>query len=347
MKTKKAFGFATLALVSCALTTGQARATTLFSDNFDGAVGVDLNGLAPDVAPGAETWVAGESFDADGLVDDFAGSSATLAFTPQQGFIYTLDASFRNFTATANAATPVENDWLAVGFVNGQSDQVNTNSRFVSGDVNGIAWVFMRADASAGGPSRAFLGTAASGTQGNTGGIDWSDATLAGMFGADIDYRIVLDTSNGAGNWTATWFAKLAADATYTEIVSAKPLADEAIDSVGFARSNPGFTASITNFSLDAQNTASLPGDTDGDGDIDDSDLGTAFSNYTGPLPPNTGGKTAADGDTDGDGDVDDSDLGTAFSGYTGPLGPASVPEPTSLALIGLGGLLIARRRRA
>ncbi|MFN3166680.1 MAG: PEP-CTERM sorting domain-containing protein [Phycisphaeraceae bacterium] len=90
-----------------------------------------------------------------------------------------------------------------------------------------------------------------------------------------------------------------------------------------------------------------IPGDTDNDGDIDDSDLGTAFSNYTGPLAPGTGGKTAAQGDTDGDGDVDDSDLGTAFSGYTGPLGPAAVPEPTGLALVvGLGTLMIARRRR-
>ncbi|MFN3167850.1 MAG: trypsin-like serine protease [Phycisphaeraceae bacterium] len=89
-----------------------------------------------------------------------------------------------------------------------------------------------------------------------------------------------------------------------------------------------------------------LPGDTDLDVDIDDSDLGTAFSNYTGPLTPGTGNKSAADGDTDGDGDVDDSDLGTAFAGYTGPLAPVNAPEPGTLGLLGLGVLAAARRGR-
>jgi VCBS repeat-containing protein len=66
-----------------------------------------------------------------------------------------------------------------------------------------------------------------------------------------------------------------------------------------------------------------IPGDTDGDGDIDDADLGTAFANYTGPLGPGEGTKTFEDGDTDGDGDIDDADLGTAFAAYTGPIAAA------------------------
>ncbi|MFN3167900.1 MAG: sulfatase-like hydrolase/transferase [Phycisphaeraceae bacterium] len=92
--------------------------------------------------------------------------------------------------------------------------------------------------------------------------------------------------------------------------------------------------------------SVAIPGDTDGDGDIDDSDLGTAFANYTGPLSPGTGGKTSAQGDTDGDGDIDDSDLGTAFANYTGPLGPSTVPEPGGFAATAGVLFLLSRRRR-
>ncbi|MFN3168260.1 MAG: beta strand repeat-containing protein [Phycisphaeraceae bacterium] len=88
--------------------------------------------------------------------------------------------------------------------------------------------------------------------------------------------------------------------------------------------------------------SAVVPGDTDGDGDIDDLDLGTAFSNYTGPQGT---GKTPADGDTDGDGDIDDTDLGTLFVSYTGPLGPAVVPEPRALLAFGALALGFAVRR--
>jgi uncharacterized delta-60 repeat protein len=71
-------------------------------------------------------------------------------------------------------------------------------------------------------------------------------------------------------------------------------------------------------------NISALPGDTDNDHDVDDADLGVAFSNYTGPVGI-TGGMTKAQGDTDGDGDIDDGDLGLIFASYTGPALP---PRP-------------------
>lgn len=73
-------------------------------------------------------------------------------------------------------------------------------------------------------------------------------------------------------------------------------------------------------------------GDTDLDGDVDDSDLGTAFANYTGPISGSPASWTL--GNTDGDADIDDSDLGSAFANYTGPQSPANVPEPASAVVL-------------
>ena len=80
---------------------------------------------------------------------------------------------------------------------------------------------------------------------------------------------------------------------------------------------------------------ATLPGDTDGDGDVDNTDLLTAFGNFTGPnvdpTPP-TFGKTVAEGDNDGDEDVDNTDLLTAFGNFTGPTANStSISAPNAL----------------
>lgn len=72
--------------------------------------------------------------------------------------------------------------------------------------------------------------------------------------------------------------------------------------------------------------------DTDGDGDIDNNDILTALSNFTGPLTPATGGMTQQQGDTDGDGDVDNTDIGTLFIFFTGPITTTPVtPTPTDI----------------
>ncbi len=332
------------AAVCGSLIVGSAEATIVFSDNFDGPFATDLNGLAPDIAPGAELWVAAPTFDADGTIEDTGGGSATLAFAPADGFVYTLDASFRNFAATGTTATPVENDWVAMGFINGQSSINGNNERFVSGNVNGIAWMLMRGDITAV-SNTAFSGLSTSGTQSNTGGTPWSDPTLVNTFAVDIDMRVVLDTSGGTGTWNATWYAKLAADSNYAEVRATETLVDEAINSIGFARSNTGFTASITSFTLDAEATSSfLLGDTNNDGTVDTLDIDPFVLLLTDPAGYATafpGVDSLAVGDINMDTVVDTLDIDPFVALLTaGSLtGGGAVPEPGSIVLLGLAGV--------
>ncbi len=88
---------------------------------------------------------------------------------------------------------------------------------------------------------------------------------------------------------------------------------------------------------------ALTPGDANGDGAVDGIDLAVWQENYD-PLGLNQ--NTFAMGDWNFDNHVDGVDLALWQQNYN-PLGSTeTIPEPATLLLVGLGGVLLARRRR-
>ena len=87
-----------------------------------------------------------------------------------------------------------------------------------------------------------------------------------------------------------------------------------------------------------------IPGDFDGDNDVDGVDFWHWQAGY-----PTASGASLGNGDADGDGDVDGADFGIWQANYSPNFGGAvitGVPEPATLGLVLLGGLILLRRRR-
>jgi hypothetical protein len=193
--------------------------------------------------------VAAPLFQADGSTGDAAGS-ATLAFSPENGFIYTLDASFSGLGLVGGP----DNDWFALGFVNGQSDAGGTSARFITGSVVGTAWMMHRGDFTLG-TNQVFLGTGQLGAGnfglGAGGGDNTGQEWALDPASSSVDLRVVLDTTGGTDNWKATWYAKASGDSTYLEARATEPLLPGAtISAVGVARSNAGITGNLESFTL-------------------------------------------------------------------------------------------------
>ncbi len=217
--------------------------STIFTSGFSGT-NANLNGQTPDNVASLG-WVASPVFNANGSIEASGQGSATLAFSPVAGNVYTLDASFRNMTASTGASTPNEDDWFALGFASGQSAASDTNSRFVTGTVTGTTWMFTRGSTTSAATNNALL-------DGTSDVVPWSSLSTARA--GDMDMRIVLDTSNIWASWTATWYARRPTDSAYTKVRNTTNLLSTAISSVGIAKSGNGVAGTVTHFSLSSEN---------------------------------------------------------------------------------------------
>ncbi len=233
MKLKTSIRNLAFPLIITALAPASLSAATIFSDDFSGGTG-DINGETPDERPGTETWTATNVFNADGSFGGNPGS-ATLTFSPEQGKVYTLQTSLA-FNRSGSG------DWLGIGFAKGQDTFAGTSNRFLGPDTIGRAWMYFRSNTN--NPSAAMNGV--------DDGATWTTLFPETTTGNPValDMRVVLDTTGGAGNWTATWFAKNTADSTYITVRATTDLLTEDIDSVGYALSGTGISGNVDNFSL-------------------------------------------------------------------------------------------------
>ena len=92
-----------------------------------------------------------------------------------------------------------------------------------------------------------------------------------------------------------------------------------------------------------SQSTELIDGDLNGDGFVGAADLDILLANWGDTVTQGS----LADGDANNDGVVNNLDLAVVQSNFgNGTLPGGTVPEPTSLFLLGLGGLALIRRRR-
>jgi hypothetical protein len=108
---------------------------------------------------------------------------------------------------------------------------------------------------------------------------------------------------------------------------------------VGFGQAN--YDVEFNNLALTGGAVA-IPGDTDGDGDVDANDIAVVSANYGQSV---AGGPADGDHNADGIVNLSDYDIAAINFGVGGAESVSVIPEPTTLALLVLAGAAMIRRR--
>jgi len=216
----------------------------IYQDNFDGSSSTNLNGLPPDIDNngGTNNWQAYSGYKANGTMPATSvNQGAWLPFAPVAGNVYTLSVSMTNVGPDGTSAS-----WYALGFAKALPVTLETgNNRFVESPTLGRAWMIFRANNPGANTNQYFLGNDASGTASSGA---WTTGSPLNE-GGDMDMKIVLDTT--PATWTATFFAKRPADASYTQVsTGAMPLLLQDIQAVGIARTTSTLSGNVKFFEL-------------------------------------------------------------------------------------------------
>ena len=189
--------FLSILAVSIALVAfgGQmANGAVIYHDDFSGSSDTALNGQAPDIRPGSETWTTptttGTFWKADGTIHITGAAhlnrAAYLPFTPTAGKIYTLEAEM-DPVATEN------NSIQTLGFIGAVTniDNAGSSGAFASASSPGVAWTILRGNRSL----MQFVEGPAFSNQTNVN---------TGVPSGTVKFTIILDTT--PTNWTADFY---------------------------------------------------------------------------------------------------------------------------------------------
>ena len=157
-----------------------APAAVIFEDDFSGSGAGNLNGTAPDIALGAETWLAHTDWSDAGEKTTFGQRSAFLPFTPVQ-----LTNQRYYLRATLNNDSSSSSDWFALGFYQGS----DVDFTIWNGN-DAVAWMLDRENND---PIQTFLGPQTA-----------LGANHASSIDGPVDFMILLDTR--FTQWSAEWY---------------------------------------------------------------------------------------------------------------------------------------------